>query len=65
MDPAASGLPAADLAQSIAEAVLAHRPAVIRDLPIPLELDWVRSESAGLKALRSRLRDVSVCDIDR
>jgi hypothetical protein len=47
-------------AQLIAEAVLARRPAVIRDLPIPLELDWVRSEQAGLKRLESRLPDVNV-----
>ena len=60
MDLAASGLPASDLAQLIAEAVLAHRPAVIRDLTIPQELNWVRSDKADLKMLKSRFQHVRV-----
>jgi hypothetical protein len=60
MDLATSGLPTSDPAQLIAEAVIAHRPAVIRDLPLPLELDWVRSDGADLKMLKSRLRDVRI-----
>jgi hypothetical protein len=60
MDPAGSRPPAAHLAQSIAEAVRARRPAVIRDFPLRSELDWVRSDKAGLKTLGSRLRGVSV-----
>ena len=44
----------------IEEAVLARRPAVIRDFPIPPELDWARSGSDGLERLGSRLRDVTV-----
>lgn len=61
MDLAASALPATGLAQIIAEAVRARRPAVIRDWPRPAELDWLRSEQPDLRMLQSRLRDVSLC----
>ena len=58
MDLATSGPP--HPAQSIAQAVRARRPAVIRDWPMPPELDWVRSDGAGLETLRSRLQGESV-----
>jgi hypothetical protein len=60
MDLAASGLPVGDPAQLIAQAVRAHRPAVIRELPTPPELGWVRSDGTDLKMLKSRLRDVRI-----
>ena len=53
-------MPVSDQAQQVAEAVRAQRPAVIRDFPMPPELDWVRSVSADLKTLGSRLRGTSL-----
>jgi hypothetical protein len=42
------------------DAVRVHRPAVLRGLPIPRELDWVGPGGVDFERLGSRLRNVSV-----
>jgi hypothetical protein len=60
MNLAGPDQPLSSPAQSIAEAVQAHRPTVLRQLPIPPLLDWAGPDGVDFDRLESRLRDLSV-----